>query len=58
VRPAQRFLASLALSRQLAARRGHGMMAGVLLDVLREASEQGGGMLPPTEFYNKASPHI
>lgn len=30
------------------------LMAGVLLDVLRQANEQAGGIIPYTEFYNQA----
>lgn len=53
VRPAQRFLSYLALSGRLGAARLEVMMVGVLLDVMRQANDDGGGIIPYTEFYNE-----
>lgn len=53
VRPVQRYLSNLIERGRLGAGRLEAMMAGVLLDVLRQANEDSGGKIPYSEFYNK-----
>lgn len=53
VRPVQRYLDQIAASGRLGSAKVEVMMAGVLLDVLRQANEAGGGKVPYSEFYNK-----
>ena len=51
VRPVQRYIDGCVRA-GLGATRVQVMMAGVLLDILRQASEDGGGIIPYTEFHN------
>lgn len=53
VRPVQRYLSHLVERGRLGAGRLEAMMAGVLLDVLRQSNEDCGGKIPYSEFYNK-----
>lgn len=53
VRPVQRYLSHIVLSGRLGAARLEVMMVGVLLDVMRQANDDGGGIIPYTEFYNE-----
>ena len=50
----QRYIDSLVKRGNLSAARVQILMAGVLSDVLREANEEAGGIIPWQEFANKA----
>ncbi|KAI3438759.1 hypothetical protein D9Q98_001177 [Chlorella vulgaris] len=52
LRPLQRYIDSCVQS-GLAATRVQLMMAGVLVDIVRQASEDGGAAIPCTEFHNR-----
>jgi hypothetical protein len=54
VRPVQKYLTHLVTTGRLGAGRLEAMMAGVLIDVLRQANEDAGGKISASEFYNKA----
>jgi hypothetical protein len=54
VRPVQKYLTHLVTTGRLRAGRLEAMMAGVFLDVLRQANDDIGGKISASEFYNKA----
>lgn len=54
VRPVQKYLTHLVTSGRLGAGRLEAMMAGVLIDVLRQANDDTGGKINASEFYNKS----